>query len=600
MSGRSPWRMLVGLLLILLYLAPCGQASAADDMGFSTLVLFNQRIRGFDPVSAADVYSARAVGRVYETLLQYHYLDRPYRVVPLLAADMPEVSDDGLTYTFKIRDGIRFHDDPCFIATAGKGRELTAHDFVYAIKRLADRKNAATGYWIVRNRIVGLDAFRDASGGAEPTDYDMPVEGLYAPDDHTLVIRLVEPYPQLLWVLAMHYAAAVPHEAVAYYGNRFTKHPVGTGPYMLHDWRENYRIEYRRNPAWQSAGRDDHYPERGTEADREAGLLADAGHPVPFTDRIVDVMVTDPSTRWLMFLQDQLAMSDISRDNWDVVMDGEGKLKREWKERGIHLESGPTLQLGYLAFNMDDPVVGANPDLRRAMAHAFNTREWLTLQRDRVERATGPIPRGLAGYREGEPPYPYDLGLAKEWMVKAGYPNGIDPATGRRLQITLELGRADDSELRQSAELIVHMMSRIGIDLQLSYNNGPAFFDKLERRVAQTFMVSWLGDYPDAENFLQLFYSPNASPGPNRCNYRNPAFDDLFEVARTMQDSPERTEIYAKMADIVIADSPWIFLSQPLSFVLRRDRVRNYKMHAFPYGMEKFYRLVDPEEASRP
>jgi len=569
---------------VFLFLMCCTRWASAE----SVLRQDTQRIRGFDPVRAGDVASALAIARIYEPLLQYSYLDRPYRVEPLLSDGMPVFSADGLTCTFKIRRGIFYQDDPCF--PGGQGREVEARDFEYAIKRLADQKTQSVGYWILSGRIEGLDAFRERSGGEEPTDYDVPVSGIRVTDPHTLVLTLTMPYPQLLWVLTMPYVVATPREAVELYGDEFSRHPVGTGPYVLKEWMLNYRLEYVCTPKWQQTGRREFYPTAGSQEDLEAGLLADAGQPVPFIDRITDYVVMDPATRWMMFMTGQLDSSDVSRDNWDAILDERLNLNPELKRRQIQLTTGPSLRLGYFAFNMEDPVLGTNKLLRQAMTCAFDTEAWIKLYNSRITRPTGPIPEGLAGVEPDHNPYPFDLERARNLLAGAGYPDGQDPATGRRLNITLELGRADDAELRQSAELFAHFMSRIGIDINLSYNNGPAFYDKLERREAPFFFLSWLADYPDAENFLQLFYGPNVSPGPNRCNYRSEAFDSLYDQAKVMADSPGRTELYRQMSRIVVEDCPWIFAFQHIDVGLRHPHFRNYKMHAFPYGMEKYYR----------
>ena len=174
------------------------------------------RIRGLDPAKSGEVSSSLAISKIYEGLLQYDYLERPYKVIPLLAKEMPTISDDGLTYIFKLRKGIYFQDNPCFLN--GKGRELTAHDFVYSIKRVADVKNSSSGYWAFDGRIKGLDNFRIESSKSEITDYSYDVKGLKAIDDYTLQIELTFPYPQLLYILTMHYSYAVPVEAVNYYG----------------------------------------------------------------------------------------------------------------------------------------------------------------------------------------------------------------------------------------------------------------------------------------------------------------------------------------------------------------------------------------------
>ncbi len=571
--------------------ASCGRSPDESSDHASTLHLNTLRIRGFDPARVGDVPSAQALQRIYEGLVQVAYLARPYQVEPLLAVALPEVSEDGLTYTFRLRPGLYFQDDACFTASDGKGREVVAEDAVYSLKRIADAKLASTGWWALDGRIEGLDAFRVRSREAAATDYQQAVVGLQALDRYTLRIQLTQPYPQLLWVLALHYGSIVPREAVDFYGERFGRHPVGTGPYVLKDWVQNYRLEFVRNPKWRETGRNDTYPQAGEPADVAAGLLMDAGQPLPFIDRIVAYMAADPNTQWMMFLTGQLDESEIARDNWGVVLDEQRQLVPELQARQLQLSISPQLRITYIGFNMDDPVLGRQAALRQAMTMAFNSDEWVRLHNGRVLRPNSPIPSTLAGHEPGYTPWAFDLVRARARLEEAGYVDGRDPATGRRLELTLELGRADDLELRQSAELFVAFMERLGIVIHLSFNNGPAFYDKLERRQAQLFLLSWLGDYPDAQNFLQCFYGPNSSPGPNRANYVNPAFDQLMDQVRAMPDTPERTELYRRMARIAIDDCPWILLSEPLAFTLHASRVANYKPHLFPYGMEKYYRL---------
>lgn len=570
----------------------CGRGQLEGEGAPGEMVYFGEtsKIRGFDPVKAGDVSSALAASKVFEGLLQYSYLDRPYRVEPLLAESMPKVSRDGLTYTFKIRKGIFFQDDPCFKATGGKGRELVAGDFIYSMKRIADLKNGSSGYWAFNDRIAGLDAWRESTGGEAPSDYATEVEGLRALDKHTLQIKLTRPYPQLLWILTMHYSFAVPREAVEFYGKEFVNHPVGTGPYILKSYRQNYRYEFVRNPKWAETGRADAYPD-SAPAGTDPQLLADAGKPVPFIDRIIQYVIEDSTTEWLMFLTGQLESSGVSRDNWDAVITQDKMLAGELAARGIRLLSSPTLDLFYIGFNMDDPVVGKNKKLRQAMTCAFNTDEYIRFYNNRIVRPNGPIPSGVSGYSDQPSPFPFDLPRAKKLLAEAGYPDGKDPATGRRLQLTLELGSAENPEFRQAAELFANFMEKIGVVIKLSYNNWPTFLEKMERRQAQLFSLGWVADYPDAENFLQLFYAPNSSPGPNHANYSDPAFDKLYEQIREMQDTPGRTELYRQMSDIVVEDCPWIFTMNPLAYGLQHHWLKNYVYHDFPYGMIKYYKV---------
>lgn len=587
-SGRNLFLHGSAVFLCLLA-ASCGQQDL-DELRFEDeQVLYGQtsRIQGFDPAKSGDVASSMVISRMYEGLLQYSYLERPYQVEPLLAAAMPEVSDDGLTYTFTIRDDIHFQDDPCF--PGGKGRELTAEDFVYSIKRVADVKNASSGYWAFNGRIVGLDDFRAASEGDAPTDYDAVVKGLRALDDRTLQIKLTGPYPQLLWILAMHYSYAVPREAVEAYGDGFVNHPVGTGPFILHKWKRNYRIEFVRNPKWAETGRVEFYPSEGSEEDRAAGLLDDAGKAIPFLDRIVQYVVDDSATQWMMFLSGQFSFSGISRDNWDVVITPDKNLVDDLAEQGIELITNPTLDLYYIGFNMDDPVVGRNKKLRQALSCAYDPDVLVKYYNGRITPVYGPLPAPLAGFKPEPTAYSYNLEKARKLLAEAGYPNGIDPATDRRLELTIELGAATP-DVRQRIDLLIDQFDQIGVVLKASYNNWPTFLDKMDRRQAQIFQLGWVADYPDPENFLQLFHSANVSPGPNHANYVSSEFDTLYEQMRVLLPGEEKDHLCEQMADIVIEDCPWIFMHQPMSYALVHHWLKNYKSHSFPYGMTKYRR----------
>jgi ABC-type transport system substrate-binding protein len=209
----------------------------------------------------------------------------------------------------------------------------------------------------------------------------------------------------------------------------------------------------------------------------------------------------------------------------------------------------------------------------------------------RVVRAKGPIPPGVAGYTDKQSPYAFDLEKARLLLAEAGYPDGVSTETGKRLQLKLELGSADP-QTRESTELVSAFVRKIGVILKPVYNNWPTFLRKMERRQCQLYRLGWIADYPDAENFLQLFYGPNSSPGPNHSNYVNPEFDRLYEKVRIMQDTPERTQLYKEMADIIIEDCPWIFMNHNVDYVPYHSWLGNYKVHDFPYGMGK-YRKID-------
>ena len=240
---------------------------------------------------------------------------------------------------------------------------------------------------------------------------------------------------------------------------------------------------------------------------------------------------------------------------------------------------------------MDDFVVGPNRKLRQAMACAFDGETWKEFQNGRLMLPNGPIPPGVAGYDDSPNPYSFDLERARRLLAEAGYPEGRDPQTGRRLQLTLELGAADNPETRQAAELMASFMDRIGLVLSPSYNNWPAFLQKIERRQAQLFSLTWIGDYPDAQNFLQLFSSANASPGPNRSNYHSEEFDRLYARLIELPESPERDELCRQASAVIMADCPWILTAYPMAFSVRQQRLENYQHHDFFWGLEKYWNL---------
>ncbi len=541
-------------------------------------------VKGFDPVISDDLYSNTAASQVYEGLTQYSYLERPFKVVPNLAEALPEVSEDGLVLTFKLKKSVRFMDDPCFKATGGKGRELVAEDFIYSWKRLADPRKHSSGWWIFENRIQGLDDFRNTAQAAEKTDYSVAVSGLQAPDKHTLVVTLTGPYPQFLYVLSMTFASAVPREAVETYDKEFLNHPVGTGPYLVKEWIRNSRIVFERNPNF----RKEVYPSVGEPGDKEAGLLDDAGKVVPLTDRVEMHIVVEDQPRWLKLLKGQFDVGGIPKDNYDAAIDKEtNTLKKRLARKGLILAKSVEPDATYTAFNMEDPILGKNALLRRAISLGYNTKRRINLfYNGRAIPAQTPIPPGLFGYDKTRvnPWARYDPEEAKKLLAEAGFPNGEGLP-----EFVYE--NMADSTSRQFGEMFTREMSRIGIKMKINANTWPEFSQKLRTKRAQIFGVAWSADYPDPENFLQLLYGPNESPSPNSANYKNPEYDKLYEQMKNMPDGPERLAVIDKMVKILWDDCPWIMGVHRQRFALQHSWMRNYKYHAIGKGFYKYYRV---------
>jgi ABC-type transport system substrate-binding protein len=576
----------------------CGPVFTSDssDEG-NTLCRVGGDFKGFDPVDAGDVESAREVSYVYEGLLEYAYLDRPYRPIPRLAEAMPDVSTDGLTYTFRIKPGVHFIDDPCF--PDGKGREVVAADFVYSFKRVLDPRLESQGDWIFAGHILGADEWVKTIGAATgPADYSMPLPGFQATDKYTLQIRLAKPYPQLLYVLTMCYAFVVPHEAVEFYGDQFRRHPVGTGPFRLKSWRTNYRIEFERNPTFSGQT----YPDKGEPGDRAAGLLDDAGKPLPLVDRIVEYDIREFYTVWQMFLAGQLFNPQrLEKDYFEKVITPQLALSKDLQKRGIRLFKVPELSTDYLGFNMLDSVVGRSADpmvnerhrkLRQAFASAIDVKKYVeVITNNRYTPANTPLPPGIPGHSDKPYPYEYNLERAKQLIAEAGYPGGHDEQ-GNPLRLTMIMPGAGSTDVRQEGDFYEEQLRAIGVDLVVQQLSFAEYLRREHDGETQVFWAGWLIDYPDAQNFLQLFYGPNKCPGINMCNYQNPELDRLYERILTMQDSPERTALYEKMADMTMQDCVWALVAYRLDYGLIQPWLQNYKPHDFPYPNSKFYKVL--------
>ncbi len=538
------------------------------------------KVKGFDPVNAGDTYSSGEIARVYEGLLTYHYLKRPYTLIPNLAEDMPTVSNNGMTYTFKIKKGVKFQDNKCF--PNGKGRELKAKDFVYSIKRMADAKNVSEGWWLLDKKIKGLNAWR-TKYKTEKTNYDEVVEGVKALDDYTIQFTLSQPYPQFLYSLAMVYTFAVPKEAVDFYGKDFLNNPVGTGPFVTKPYTQGTRIEYTKSPSY----RDVFYPTEGSAEDKANGLLADAGKKLPLVDKIVVSIITESQPAWLNFEKGKLDLNGIPKDNFESVVTPDKGVTDKYAKKGIDLVITPDLDITYIAFNHEDPLFKSNLKLRQAMSLAYDgdTANKLFYNNQGIIAQTL-LPPGIGGYDPNyKNPYrQFSVEKAKKLLAEAGYKNGKGLPT-------IMYDTTATTVARQMGEYFKKQMAQIGINIQLNTNTWPQLTKKVKTKQTQIFGMAWLGDYPDAENFLQLTYGPNMAPGPNGGNYNNKEFNKGFAIATKMQPGPERAAKYKELAQKSAEDVSLLLGVHRTSFVVKHSWLKNYKFSTFNHGHSKYYSL---------
>lgn len=568
--------VVVFICSVLLVLSSCTKKES-DNIKVLNIPI-SAKVKGMDPIYASDVYSSNQVGKIYEGLLQYHYLKRPLQLVPNLAAAMPEISQDGLTYTFKILKGVLFHDNKCF--PQGKGRELVAEDFVYSIKRLADPKLQGQGWWLLDGRIKGLNEWREKNSRLPKVSYEEEVEGLKAIDKYTIQFKLNKPYPQFLYSLAMSYTFAVPREAVEHYGKDFINRPVGTGPFVLDKFNpQSRKIVYYKNPSY----RDVFYPSEADPKFEKMGYLKDAGKKLPLVEKVVVNIMVESQPRWLQFQKGNLDYVSIPKDNFDsVIVPGKGLLE-SFSKKGIKLDVIPSTSLRYIAFNLDNKVL-ANKKLRQAMSLAYDRFEASKIfDNDRGVIAESIIPPSLAGYQK-DYKNPYggpDIEKAKKMLAEAGYPGGKGLP-----ELTFDTTSATTS--RQRAEYFKKRMKLIGVKIKVITNTWPELNKKIMNRRTMVWGIGWVADYPDAENFLQLLYGGNRSPGPNGSGFNDPKYNEMFEKASVMQDSPERTELYAKMDRMAAEEVPLIYHLFPLNYSIYHGWLENYVESDFGTGREKY------------
>lgn len=553
---RSPLitRLLIGALVGILFSLIACKTPPAEERGKKVLhMALRSKVGDMDPISGGHAYASLAMAPVFETLFDYQYLKRPLELEPLLLESMPDISADGRVYTFTLRKGVFFHDDPCF--PEGKGRELHAEDVIFSIKRMANRTFRPRGWWLYNDRIVGFNAYRDqqsARPAKTPFQYDAPVKGLKVLDRYRFRITLTQPYPQFLYVLAMNYTSVVAREAVEHYGQELSAHPVGTGPFTLKRWIRGTEVVFERNPRYRE--RQVYFP---TEKDaspgmKERGLLRHAGELIPLLDGIVMHVFEQSQPMWLKWRVKDLDYIQVPAEYHDAIFQPDFTLREGFVKEGVQNLNVPLLDFIYRGFNMEHPITGGEQGklIRQAISLAFDVREFNdAFYNNTCVEYDGPIPPGLEGYKPGvtsayRGP---NIEKARALLAKAGYPGGkgLPP-----IEYEISIGG------NEQAEMFSRQLKEIGVTLQINSNSFPELVQKLSRRKAQFFGLAWGSDYPDAQNNLALFYGPNSSPGSNNFNYQNPAFDALYDRIKVMQPGPERTRLYLQMRELILEDVP--------------------------------------------
>ena len=545
-----------------------------------------------DPAQSSDQGSSGVIGMIFEGLLRFSYLGPAGQVEPALARTLPVVKDGNKTYIFHIKKKVFFQDDSAF--SKGKGREITAHDFVYSFKRIADPKLLSPNWWMFDGMIVGLNEWREKLKKATAEErqgiWDETIPGLTATDRHSLKLMLTRAYPQLLQILSMTHASVVAREVVTKYGGEIGNHPIGTGAFSLKEWRRGSKIELHQNTTF----RKDQYPTIGTDEERKSGLLASAGKEIPFADEVHYSIFKEEQPRWLNFLSGQLDITGIPKDNFADTIGSSGTLKEDMRIKGFRLKKRLSLTTWWIEFNLKDEFLGKHKRVRQALWHAFDRKNALSLLfNNRGQLAGGPITPTLEGGGSiNSNPYPFDIEKAKELLKKAGFEDGKGIP-----EFTFDLRGAGTTN-RQLGELLKRDFAKVGVTLKIQGNSFPEALQKMKEAKFQIMLGGWAADYPDPENFLQLYYSENAAPGPNSANFSNKEYDKLYRQIRTERPGPSRKKAIERMNSILQDEAAAIFFYHSMAYTVYRSWLKNMTPHEFLYGTARFWD-IDTEEKQK-
>jgi oligopeptide transport system substrate-binding protein len=571
-------------IAVALAAAMAAPAQAQPDMKKVLRAVFPTAETGFDPQAAGDAYSNSVNRVIFDPLYKYDHLARPMKLVPNTAVALPEITPDGKTWTIRIKPGIYFTDDPAF---KGKKRELTAHDYVYAWKRVLDPRMRSNNFQVFDGRFVGAEAVMAKTKESGKLDYDMPIEGLQAVDRYTIRIKLNFADTELLSNLTIPASAGIAREVVEAYGDASTwvmANPVGTGPYKLKEWRRGQKIVLEANPGF----REERYPESSDPADK-AIMAKLKGKRIPLIGRIEISIIEEGNPRLLTFEQREIDYVSVPPDLVWNVLDPPATLKPRLANQGVALGRGIQPAITYIYFNMEDDVVGGyTPDkvaLRRAVSMGYNAPEEINVIRQgQAIPANQVVPPTVSGHNPNIPKRAiYDPAGARALLDRFGYKDRNDDGF-RELPdgkpLTLKLSSAPSAIERQFDELWVRSMNAIGIRIEFNKQKWPDLLKAARLGQLQMFQLGNISTTSEGFGFLGLLYGGHAGFS-NLARFKQPDYDRLYVQARGMPHGAEREAVMQKMGDLVNAYAPWNVTVFRYENVLVHPWVIGYKYNGF-------------------
>jgi ABC-type transport system substrate-binding protein len=494
-----------GILFFLTLLNLVGCNSKSNDTHIVFRYNEHKNIGSLDPAFSKDIADIWATNQLFNGLVQ---MDDQMKIFPCIAKGW-DISDDALTYSFTLRNDVRFHKHQLF----GKDstRTVSALDFEYSLNRLLDTQLASPGSWVLQK-----------------------VETFKAINDTIFEIKLKQPFPAFLGLLSMKYCSVVPKEIVEHYGSDFRSNPIGTGPFKFKRWEENLKLVFRRNS--------DYF-----ETD-------DNGQQLPYLEAVSITFLPDKQSEFLQFAQGNIDfVSGLDASYKDELLTASGQLRDAYKEQ-VDMIRGPYLNTEYLAFYMDSNVPEMQSELiRKAVNYGFDRKKMMIYLRNGVGIAAegGFIPKGLPGYNENIG-FDYQPQKAKELVAQFKKESGI-----QNPEITI----TTTGNYLSFCEFIQREIQKTGLNVKIDVIPAATLKDAKANGKLDMFRASWVADYPDAENYLSLYYSHNFAPnGPNYSHFDNSLFDQWYEEAFTITDIEKRETLYSKMDSLVMQKTPVVVM----------------------------------------
>jgi len=595
--------------LLLVLVSVCSMSAAADQpavvaqakaLGNTAKTLryaFPIAESGFDPAQISDLYSRTVAAAMFDAPLEFEFMASPARMRPNVAAAMPEVTDDFRSFTFQIKPGIFFADDPAF---KGAKRELTADDFVYALKRHYDPRWKSANLYVLENaKILGLSELRkELIAAKKPFDYDRDVEGLKALDRYTFRIRLAEANPRFLYNFTDgSFTGAMAREVVEAYGDKVGEHPVGTGPFRLAEWKRSSRMVLERNPNYREVFYDEHPPQNNARLVEAAAKFK--GRRMPLVDRVEISVVEEAQPRWLSFLNGEHDVLENVPAEFSNLAIPNNQLAPNLSKRGMGMVRYPRADVAVSYFAMEDSVVGGYEPhkvaLRRAIALAVDLdREIRLVRRNQAIPGQSPIGPETFGY---DPAFKsemseYNLPRAKALLDLHGYvaKNGDrwrDQPDGKPL--VLEYATQPDQVSRQLIELWKKNMDALGVRMVFKTAKWPENLKSSRAGKLMMWGVGWSAGSPDGDTFLALGYGPNKG-GANHARFNLPAFNSVYQAQRMLPDSPERLALMDEAKRLMVAYMPYKIHAHRIFTDLNQPWVQGYHRNIF---VREFFKYVD-------